>query len=132
MNALLEELIDVFKDQANLHHELIAVLLDEKEAIVGSKLFELNEANREKETLIRKIKRLEDKRVKLVSRLANSLDDQRRDFTLEKLCKTTNEPYSSRLSECRENIKSLLNRVKELNDGNKALLTSSIEVIKNS
>ena len=42
---------------------------------------DLYEANRKKEALIRKIKKLEDKRLKLVSRLANSLDDKHRDFT---------------------------------------------------
>ena len=132
MNSLLEELIGVFEDQADLHQSLISVLRDEKAAIVGSKLFGLNKANKEKETLILKIKKLEDKRSDLVSTLANSLDDESHDLTLEKLCKITNEPYSSRLNSCRENIMLSISKVKELNDGNKILLTNSIEFIRGS
>ena len=132
MNLLLEELIGVFEDQSDLHQSLISVLRDEKAAIVGSKLFELNKANKEKETLILKIKKLEDKRFDLASTLANSLDDESDDFTLEKLCKITNEPYSSRLNNCRENIMSSISKVKELNDGNKILLTNSINFIRGS
>lgn len=132
MNLLLEELIGVFEDQSDLHQTLISVLRDEKAAIVGSKLFELNKANKEKETLILKIKKLEDKRFDLASTLANSLDDESDDLTLEKLCKIANEPYSSRLNHCRENIISSISKVKEINDGNQILLTNSINFIRGS
>jgi flagellar biosynthesis/type III secretory pathway chaperone len=132
LNLLLEELIGVLEDQSDLHQSLISVLRDEKAAIVGSKLFELNKANKEKETLILKIKKLEDKRSDLASSLTNSLDDESDDLTLEKLCKITNEPYSSRLNHCRENIMSAISKVKELNDGNKILLTNSIKFIRGS
>jgi flagellar biosynthesis/type III secretory pathway chaperone len=132
LNLLLEELIGVFEDQSDLHQSLISVLRDEKAAIVGSKLFELNKANKDKETLILKIKKLEDKRFDLASTLANSLDDESDDLTLEKLCKITNEPYSSRLNHCRENIMSSISKVKEINDGNKILLTNSIKTIRGS
>jgi flagellar biosynthesis/type III secretory pathway chaperone len=132
LNLLLEELIGVFEDQSDLHQSLISVLRDEKAAIVGSKLFELNKANKDKETLILKIKKLEDKRFDLASTLANSLDDESDDLTLEKLCKIANEPYSSRLNHCRENIMSSISKVKEINDGNKILLTNSIKFIRGS
>lgn len=132
MNLLLEELIGVLEDQSDLHQSLISVLRDEKSAIVGSKLFELNKANKEKESLILKIKKLEEKRLDLVSTQANSLDDESDDLTLEKLCKVTNEPYSSRLNHCRENIMSSISKMKELNDGNKILLTNSIKFIRGS
>ena len=132
MNLLLDELIGIFEDQSNLHQSLISVLQDEKAAIVGSKLFELNRANKEKETLILKIKNLEDKRSDLTSTLVNSPEDESDDLTLEKLCKITNEPYSSRLNYCRENTMSLISKMKELNDGNKILLTNSIKFIRGS
>ena len=132
MNSLLEELISVFEELFDLHRSLISALLDEKAAIVESKLFELNKANKEKETLILKIKKLEDKRFDLVSTLSNSLDDELLDFTLEKLCRITNEPYSSRLHHCRENLLLSISQVKELNDSNKVLLTNSIEFIRGS
>ncbi len=132
MNLLLEELIGVFEDQSDLHQSLISVLLDEKAAIVGSKLFELNKANKEKETLILKIKKLEDKRLDLASTLANSLDDESDDLTLEKLSNITNEPYSSRLNHCRKKTMLSISKVKELNDGNKILLANSIKFIRGS
>ena len=132
MDSLLEEMICVFEDQSDLHRSLISVLRDEEAAIVGSKLSGLNKANREKETLILKIKKLEDKRFDLVSTLANSLGDERHDLTLEKLCKITNEPYSSRLNSCRENLMLSISKAKELNNSNKILLNNSIEFIRNS
>jgi len=132
MISLLEELIGVFEDLSDLHRPLISILRDEKDAIVGSKLFELNKANKEKENLILKIKKLENKRLDLVSTLAKSLDDEGHDLTLEKLCKITNEPYSSRLNHCRESLILSISKINEINDNNKALLTSSIQFIRDS
>ena len=132
MNSLLEELIGVLEDMSDLHRSLISVLRDEKAAIVGSKLFELNKTNKEKETLILKIKKVENRRFDLVSTLANLLDNGSHDLTLEKLCKTTNEPYSSRLNHCRESLMLSISKVNELNDRNKVLLTNSIGFIRGS
>ena len=132
LNLLLEELIGVLEDQSDLHQSLISVLLDEKAAIVGSKLIELYKANKEKEALILKIKKLEDKRFDLVLTLANLLDAERDDLNLEKLSNITNEPYSSRLNHCRKKTKLSISKVKELNDGNKMLLTNSIKFIRGS
>ena len=132
MNTLIENLISVFEEQIDLHRSLIAVLNDEKASIMGSQLSGLNKANKEKETLILKMKRLEDKRSDLVSTLAHLLNTGCDHPTLKELCKMTNEPYSSRLTICREKLRSLISNIKELNEGNKNLIFSSIEFVRGS
>ena len=78
------------------------------------------------------MKRLEDKRADLVSNLAYSLNAGCENPTLKELCKMTNEPYASRLTICREKLRSLIRKVKELNEGNKKLLFNSIEFVRGS
>lgn len=132
MDTLIENLISIFEEQIDLHRSLIIVLNNEKASIIGSQLSALNKVNKEKETLILKMNRLEDKRSDLVSTLAHSLNAGCNHPTLKELCKLTNEPYSSRLAICRGKLKSLISKIKELNEGNKKLLFSSIEFVRGS
>jgi flagellar biosynthesis/type III secretory pathway chaperone len=132
MNTLIENLIGIFEEQIELHGSLIAILNDEKASIIGSQLSGLNKANKEKEALILKMKRLEVKRSELVSSLTHSLNAGCDHPTLKELCRMTHEPYTSRLTSCRKKLKLLIRKIKELNEGNKKLLLSSIEFVRGS
>jgi len=132
MEPILEELIDVFENQSRLQRSLLCALAQEKQAIVGSDLSALHEANSEKENLIGKIKKLEDKRVKILAGLEESSERKCQDLTLERLAQISEEPYASRLDSCRNNLISLMKNVIESNEGNKVLLTHSIDFVTGS
>ena len=70
MESTLKELISICEKQSILHRSLVTALEGEKNAIIESKLLELNKFNSEKEAIILKIKKLENKRSSIITKLA--------------------------------------------------------------
>lgn len=132
MKPPLNELISICEKQSDLHRSLVTALKREKTAIIEAKLLKLNKANSEKEALVREIKKLENKRLSTIAKLAEDTGVKEKELTLEKLCQSTKEPYSSKMNTCRKNLISLTKKVRELNEGNKLLLFHSVELIKSS
>ncbi len=132
MNRFIDELIDIFQKQIKLHQSLLSVLMDENTSIIESDLAGLNSANSEKETLILKVKNLEEKRLILVVEIAELLDENSQNITLKRLCEITEEPHSTKLNDCRSRLVSLTKNVRELNEENKILLTQAVELVRGS
>jgi len=132
MTNLIDELIRVFEKQIELHQELLTVLSKEKTSIVESNLEALNNANGEKETLILKVKNLEEKRLNLAVKIAESSGESCQDITLKRLCEITGEPHSTRLDDCRSRLISMIKNVRDLNEENKILLTQGVELVRGS
>ena len=132
MESILKELIDVFENQSCLQRSLLCALIQEKHAIVGSDLSALHEANSEKESLIRKINKLEDERVRILADLEEPSGEKCQDLTLERLVQISEEPYASRLDGFRNDLISSIKTIRELNEGNKVLLTHSINLVTGS
>ena len=132
MESILEELVDVFENQSRLQSTLLETLGDEKEAIIGSDLTALQEANLKKDNLVREIKKLEYRRVQALADLSAASGKNCSEMTLETLAENSKEPYASRLKKCRNQIISQIDNVKELNEGNKNLLTHSIDLVSGS
>jgi flagellar biosynthesis/type III secretory pathway chaperone len=129
---LLDEFLDVLKCHAEHYGSLLSVLKEEHGAIIESKLEKLNDVNSEKEALVLKIQNLEDRRLNILERLANSLDRPVQGLTLKELSQFTQEPFSSRLKTSRANLLSLMKKVREANDNNRSLLTHSADLVKGS
>lgn len=132
MKKLMDELISIFEKQIKLHQSLLAVLMEEKTSIVESNLIELNNANGEKETLILKIKNLEENRLNLVVKIAEALSEDSQNLTLKRLCEITEEPHSTRLDDCRSRLILLTDNVRKSNEENKVLLTQAVELVRGS
>lgn len=132
MKKLMDELISIFEKQIKLHQSLLAVLMEEKTSIIESNLIELNNANGEKETLILKIKNLEENRLNLVVKIAEALSEDSQNLTLKRLCEITEEPHSTRLDDCRSRLILLTDNVRKSNEENKVLLTQAVELVRGS
>ena len=67
MNFLLDNLLDVLNEEMGFYRQLILSLQKEKKAVVDSKIEVLNEAGKEKENQLLKIRILEEERVKIIT-----------------------------------------------------------------
>ncbi len=132
MNNLIDELIRMFEKQIKHHQSLISVLMDEKTSIVESNLTEISNANVEKETLILKIKNLEEKRLNLVVKIAELIGENSQNITFKRLCEITEKPQSEKLDDCRSRLILMTNNVRESNEENKVLLTQAVELVRGS
>ena len=132
MDSLLKKLLGLLEEETCLYRTLLSILQKEKTAVVASQLEELNEAGKEKESLILKIRILEEQRLRVQGRLADSLGYEPQDLTLTKLSLLVGEPNSTRLKICYSNLLTLIPSIREVNQSNKSLLTHSLELVRGS
>lgn len=73
MEHLLDKLLESLEHATGLYQSLFRVLQNEKDAVVGLNLQQLNEACKAKDNLLLKLRILEERRVQLMDRLAAEL-----------------------------------------------------------
>ena len=132
MNSLLDGLLRLLEEETDLYRSLLSVLQKEKKAVVDSRLEELDEAGKEKEGLILKIRFLEEKRMRFQKRLGDSMGYEPEELTLTKLSQLVEEPYSIRLKICYSNLLGMIPSIQKINHSNRSLLTHSLELVKGS
>ena len=131
MNAY-DDFLDLLDGEAALYRELLSVLEEEKKAIIGSNLGELGKTGKEKEKLLLKIRTIEEQRQIMIKDLAQSLGCSPQDLTITKLAEFVETPYSVRFKRFCSDLLPLAKTVREVNDGNKALLRHSVELVRSS
>jgi len=132
MHLLLNKFVGLLEQGTGIYETLLSVLQREKKAIIDSNFKDSNEAGKQKENLVLKIRILEEERLRVQERLADSLGYQPEDLTVTKLSQLVEEPYSTRLESCRSNLLALLQSIQEVNNSNKALIMHSLELVRGS
>ena len=128
----MNKLLGLLEEETKLYGLLLLTLQQEKKAVVGSKLEKLNEAGKEKENLLLKIRILEEQRVKIMEALAAELGCSSKELTLIALSQSVGKPYSDQFKKCRSNLLSLTQSIKEINRANAAMFNYSVELVKSS
>jgi flagellar biosynthesis/type III secretory pathway chaperone len=132
MDELLEKLIGLITGEKQLYGSLLTVLQDEKAAVTGAGLEALNRSVKEKETVLLKIRILEEQRTNMLSQVAERLGLQAENLTLARLAREIPEPYAGQVRACRSSLLSLTQSIQELNNSNRHLFRRSLELVKGS
>ena len=82
MDELLDKFLGVLTGETELYRGLLHLLQEEKKAVVYAELKGLNETAKEKESLILKIRILEEERVNLLKKIAAVLGSPSPSLTL--------------------------------------------------
>ena len=132
MDLLLNKFLCLLEDETGFYRSLLLVVQKESRAVVDLKLKELNEATKEKENLLLKIRILEEQRQHMLERVTDSIGCTLQDLTLSKLSQLSEEPYSTRLNTCRSNLLALTKSIQEVNNSNKSLVMHSLKLARGS
>lgn len=132
MEEILEKFLGLLTGETELYRSLLRVLQDEKKAVVNAALKGLHETGREKESLILKIRILEEERVRLLKKISAGLGCPSSRLTLKELAQQVQEPFASRLTKGASTLLALLQSIQELNHTNKTLLLHSLELVRGS
>ena len=132
MDALSEKLIGLIEDEKRLYGLLLTILQEEKAAALASRLDTLDQAVKEKENVLLKIRILEEQRINLLTQIAEALGEPVHRLTLKRLAEHLPEPHAVRVLACRSSFKSLAQSIQELNNSNRRLFQRSLELIKGS
>ena len=132
MDSLLDQLLSLLNQETEFYESMHSVIQKEKDAVIRSELKALNEAGKEKEHLVLKLRIVEQNRVQVVRRLAGMLGNAPQDLTLAMIVQRIGEPYASQLKECCANLALLLDRVQTQNHRNKTLFEHSLDLLRGS
>lgn len=132
MKHLLNNLLGSLEHAAELYHSLFHVVQSEKQAVVGLNLQQLNEACKAKDSLLLKLRILEERREQIMDRLANALGCPPIGLTLNKLALLVEEPYASRLRDRSTDLLDLIHALQDATSQNKSLMLHSMQLIQGS
>jgi flagellar biosynthesis/type III secretory pathway chaperone len=132
MEHLLDKLLGSLEHATELYRSLFRVVQNEKDAVVGLNLQQLNEACKAKENLLLKLRILEEGREQLMDRVAAELDCSSQGLTLTKLSQLVDEPYAHRLRDRSTDLLALIHTLQDATRQNKFLMSHSMQLIQGS
>lgn len=132
MEHLLDKLLGSLEHATELYRSLLCVVQNEKDAVVGLNLEQLNEACKAKDNLLLKLRILEERREQLMDRVAAELGRSPQGLTLTELSQLVDEPYAYRLRDRSTDLLALIHTLQDATRQNKFLMSHSMQLIQGS
>ena len=128
MNSL-SDLENILQSELELYNRLYCMEQEKSDAIIDRDGSIIESLSRDQESLLEEIEGYEEKRKSLIDEYAkeNHPDDISNDITLKKIASRINEDSSRRLIQTGLKLKSLLIKIKALQETNQKLLDDNIE-----
>ena len=132
MEALIVQLVDVVQKEVGALQRLLEFLEQVQQVLVQHDVERLGELVIEQQALVDETARLERQRAEVVDQLAPSLQDEAKSLTLKKLIDRLQGPHSDRLSEMRQTLIELHDRIQKANRNNGLLIKQSMKYVDKS
>jgi flagellar biosynthesis/type III secretory pathway chaperone len=132
ITALFDSLLDILLREIEVYRQMHSVMAEEKRILMKPSLEGLTESNALKETWILKAKLLEEVRDNIVKRIAESIRMNQEDITITAMASDADERCKKNLLACQVELKTILNQIQALNDGNRLLIDNSLSFIGSS
>ncbi|MBI4715673.1 MAG: flagellar protein FlgN [Nitrospirae bacterium] len=131
LSPVMENLVSVLQNEVHLYRDLLDLLQREKRCMMDLALDNIHECNNLKETLILKLRVLEESRIELIQDIA-SASGLENPVTLGRIIEVAPPIYGKPLESCRSNLVSLLSSVREVVQINAVLAERSIHYTRDS
>lgn len=122
-------LISTLEEMVRLQQELLSLLQREKKLIIDGERDELLRCLQEKETLLGRLRGLEQRRQAEVIPLQRQWGGDDQPLTLKQLMERIPDPFRSRLASCHVRLEALMSSIQELNQINGLLVNRILEQI---
>ena len=132
MEYLLDKLLESLGHATELYQSLYRVVQNEKDAVVGLNLQQLNEACKAKDNLLLKLRILEERREQLMDRVAAELGLSPQGLTLTKLAQLVDKAYADRLRDSSTDLLAVIQALQDATRQNKFLMSHSVQLIQGS
>ncbi len=128
-DILYADLLDCLENLVKVYRALLDVVRREKEILVASKLDELNENNKAKDTLLIRIRSLENQRLKCATDLAKHVGADTEQPRLLDIANHCDPRWSDRLRNMHSVLDLLIKRVADVNKQNEELVQAALSNI---
>ena len=132
MNMKIIELLDILDEEAACYQEMQRVLTDEETSISFTRRQRFDQVQCEKELLVAKLQRHEEKRTILVGRLSEAYRTDGKAMTISQLAQVVEPPTRQRLLGRAGRLRSIIGDVREKNRRNQRMINQYLDLIKGS
>lgn len=128
-NSIFQDLYEVFCSESECYEVMLDLVRNEREVIVDDDIEKLSRITKKQEEIISELKSLEEDRVALVDELARQsrIKISQDKISLKYLIEVAEEPYSSKYTKLRKNIKELLDEIRKVNKRNLQIIQKSMD-----
>lgn len=133
MNTLLDSLSEILKEIVDNYSLLLDIFQRERKFIIENSLHKFHDCIKQKETIILKLKMLEDSRIAVTDKLSGLIKSRLpTPMTLSYLSDSTSEPYLSVFKNYRSRLLSLVQSIRDVTRENKNFIELSMDTIRGS
>jgi len=132
METLLNHLNDCIDRQRNLYRKLLDLFIDERRAILGSDLEELNKVVMDKEMILQKIRKEELQRRQAGDRIAAHLGLDPEALTVTQLSARVKEPYASEIKRRGAELQTVIDEIQIASERNRSLCLQALQFVSGS
>ena len=132
MASLIEELITVLEEEDNEYKKLTELTNRKTPIIVKGDLDALKDITSEEQGFIERLNRLEKRRIEAVKDIALVLNKDEKELTIKAIVELLEgqDAEQKRLSLVHDSLKTTLSNISRLNEMNKNLINSSLEMVE--
>lgn len=130
MQMLIEQLTQVLRQTEESYQQLLPVIEKEKDLVRRAAVDALGAVASEKEHLLVIIRQLDNKRGHLLNQIQDMLNLSGRKPTLKELVGLADPEQGRRLQQIRVSLKSLLIRIRAMNNENRALIHHCLGLVR--
>ncbi|KPU26436.1 hypothetical protein TR13x_10175 [Caloranaerobacter sp. TR13] len=128
MEKLIKDLKEILSQELNLYKHMLELSIDKTEIITSGQVRELDKITQKEQALILKAGKLEDIREKVLSRIQEELK-LKKIQNISKLVDYLSEEQKKEIEDIKEQLIDVLDKLKERNILNSALIKDSLEYI---
>lgn len=129
IESLLEDLVRILDIELEQYRNLMDMLRTQRKQFATGDIGSFEEIGKQQETVILKIKTLEEARKSIVSQLAQCFSVNQEQFTLTKLEELVDDHYSERCSVLRKEILSIIRNLENLRESNAYLIQHALHYV---
>lgn len=129
MNNLFLNLSGLIKEETEQYRELFDILHRERDAMKNLSLEDILNCSKLKETVILKLKMMEESRIALLEKIAMQVKIPKEELTLLKISEIADSPFSDLFMKYYKKLSSLARDIKEMNLKNKTFAMHSLECV---
>lgn len=128
----MEELITCYEDEIDQYTELVKISTEKTAIIVKGDIETLENYTNKEQEITSRIKNIDNKRIKKTKEMANVINKNADDLTITNLISyLKNRPEEQEeLIDIRTRLKTVLERMKQVNDENAVLLKQAMEMVE--
>lgn len=132
MASLMENLIQVLGQESAEYEGLLALSRQKTKIITSANLEELQKITDDEQEVVGRLNRLEKKRVEVTADIANVLNRDVESLKLSKLIElmSARPEEQAKLTEAHQRLKSSVGELRRVNEQNKELLESAVEMVE--